>query len=177
MPIGVAGEGIMPLLSRKADYALVILSYLHHHSEGGSARDMALRFGLSRPFVANILKQLAQRGLVRGRRGLGGGYVLARPAQEVCLCELLEALDEPFQLAQCNRQEEGLPCNLEGFCPVREAIAVVHERIRDLLRTVTLADLFRVGGCCAEGEKTATQYGLEVALRQPRGVRDLVRVP
>jgi DNA-binding IscR family transcriptional regulator len=45
----------MTLLSRKADYALLILSYLHDKPVGGNARSIAEKFNLSRPFVANIL--------------------------------------------------------------------------------------------------------------------------
>jgi Rrf2 family protein len=160
----------MPLLSRKADYALVILSYLHHHPEGGSAREISDRFALSQPFSANILKILSHAGLVKGRRGQGGGYVLARPAREVCLCELLDALDEPFQLAECNRPASdgrGPICSLEQLCPVREAVVEVHRRIRDTLQAVTLADLFGSSrdnsrDCCGEG---GTQYGLDLGLR------------
>jgi len=150
----------MPLLSRKADYALVILSYLHHRSGGGCARVIAERFSLSRPFCANILKLLAHKGLVRSQRGKGGGYVLARPASEVCLCELLEALDEPFYLAECNRVEAEA-CPVARTCPVRGPIGELHRRIRELLNTVTLAELFSPGEC----QPGCTQYGLEVLLR------------
>src|SRR5207249_7549133 len=66
----------MALLSRKVDYALLILSYLRHRPEGGCARAIADRFGLSRAFVANILKALCQQGFVVSHRGVKGGYVL-----------------------------------------------------------------------------------------------------
>ena len=49
----------MALLNRKIDYALLILCYLHHKADGGCAREIAGHFGLSRPFVANILKEFA----------------------------------------------------------------------------------------------------------------------
>ena len=54
----------MTLLSRKADYALLILSYLSEKAVGGTARAIAEQFGLSRAFVANILKELCQKGFV-----------------------------------------------------------------------------------------------------------------
>jgi Rrf2 family transcriptional regulator, cysteine metabolism repressor len=157
----------MPLLSRKADYALVILAYLHHHPDGASAREVADRFSLSAPFTANILKVLARKGLVHGRRGLGGGYTLALAPEGVCLCDVLDALDEPFQLTACNHPEEAPPCSLESLCPVRGAMVEVHRRLRETLRTVTLADLFRSDGtsdCC-----TGTQYGLSLVLREREG--------
>ena len=130
----------MALLSRKADYALLILSYLHHRPAGGCAREIAERFHLKPAFAANVLKLLCRRGLVLSQRGAHGGYVLARPGDEIILNDLLDLLGEPFQLAECN----GPPgCCLEQTCVVRSAIAAVDERIREVLRGVTLADLCR----------------------------------
>src|SRR5262249_11108959 len=148
----------MALLSRKVDYALLILSYLHHKGQEGCAREIADRFGLSRPFTANILKLLCREGLVRSHRGAHGGYALARRAEDICLCELVERIDGPIRLAECNRPAAEGSCAVAEVCPVREAIAEVDRRVREVLRSASLADLFRqghAGGC--------TQYGLEVA--------------
>jgi len=128
----------MALLSRKVDYALLILSYLHHRPEGGCAREIAERFRLKPPFAANVLKLLCRRGLVSGQRGVHGGYVLVRPADQIVLAELLDLLGEPFHLAECNAPPG---CCREQACPVRGAIADLDGRIRDVLRGVTLADL------------------------------------
>ena len=68
----------MTLLSRKADYALLILSYLFRRPEGGNARAIAERFGLSRAFVANILKELGHAGYVTSHRGVKGGLLKAK---------------------------------------------------------------------------------------------------
>jgi Rrf2 family cysteine metabolism transcriptional repressor len=160
-------EALMALLSRKVDYALMILSYLHHRQEGGCARVITDRFGLKKSVTAKILKLLCRRGLVKSHRGIHGGYVLARPAEEIHLDELLTLLDEPFHLADCNRAspDSCLPgevvCSFESVCPVRGAIAEVDRRIRDVLATVTLADVFRA----PEAGAGCIQYGLEVALR------------
>jgi Rrf2 family protein len=132
----------MSLLSRKVDYALLILAYLHQKPEGGCAREIAERFELSKGFVANILKELCHKGFVTSHRGVKGGYVLARPAEEVSLAEVLEALDEGFHLAECTKETPD-PCATAALCPVRGAIVEVHQRIRDVLRQVTLAELFR----------------------------------
>jgi Rrf2 family protein len=148
----------MALLSRRVDYALVILSYLHHRPEGGCARRIAERFGLKQAFAANVLKLLCRKGLVSGQRGMHGGYVLARPASEIALAELLELLGESFRLADCNRASGEGACSLEGVCPVRGAIALVDRRIRDVLQGVRLAELF------GEEKPAGTRYGLEVGV-------------
>jgi Rrf2 family protein len=145
----------MTLMSRKVDYALLILSFLDQKAEGGCAREIADRYGLSKGFVANILKLLCHKGFVASHRGVKGGYVLRRPAEDVNLAELMEALEESFHLAECNKAEG--PCTHASLCPVKGAIAEVHARIRDVLRGVTLAELFRQPA-------EAARHGLALAL-------------
>jgi Rrf2 family transcriptional regulator, cysteine metabolism repressor len=135
----------MPLLSRKADYALLILSYLDQHSEGGSAREVAAQFGLSRAFVANILKVLCHKGFVVSHRGVKGGYVLQRPAEQIRLLDLLDAMDDPFHLAECNKTEPRDHCSMLSICPLRVPIGELHQRIREVLGLVSLNQLFRPG--------------------------------
>jgi Rrf2 family protein len=140
----------MPLLSRKVDYALLVLSYLHRQSEGGCARRIAEHFGLSRAFVANILKELCQKQLLTSHRGVRGGYALRCRLENISLADLMDALDSPFELAECSRQGPGEACCFESICPVRAPIQEVHERIREFLGRLTLADLLRPGYQCCE---------------------------
>lgn len=130
----------MALLSRKADYALLILSHLDGTPGGGTARAIAERYGLSRPFAANILKELCHKGFVTSHRGVNGGYDLARPAETITLAELLEVIDERFELSACSGDET---CSLAEVCTVKEPIRAVHRRILDVLQHTTLADVFR----------------------------------
>jgi Rrf2 family protein len=134
------------LLSRKADYALLILSYLYQHKIGGTARAIAEQFDLSRPFVANILKELCGKGFVTSHRGVKGGYALTRDASTISLAELLEAVEEGFRLTVCNhapdakRSEDA--CSHAGTCTVKGPMAEVHQRLMGVLRGVMLAELF-----------------------------------
>jgi Rrf2 family protein len=139
----------MPLLSRKVDYALLILAYLHQEPRGGCARQISERFGLSRPFVANILKELCQKQFLTSQRGVHGGYTLRRRPEEVTLAGLMEALEAPFEFAECSGQYPGKDCCFESVCPIRRPVQEVHRRIRDLLNNLTLADLLQPGQeCC-----------------------------
>ena len=136
----------MVLLSRKADYALLILSYLNEHRPGGNAREVAEQFGLSRPFVANILKDLCHAGYVTSHRGVKGGYALNRPTSEITLAELLDVMEDGFQLTLCTAPEaEAEPCGLEGHCPVQSPMGEIYRRIMDVLRGVTLAEVLTPG--------------------------------
>ncbi len=136
----------MTLLSRKADYALLILSYLHERT--GTARAIAEKFAISRSFVANILKELNHRGFVESHRGVKGGYRLARPADTITLAELLESIEDGFRLTVCitplsGRNSTGhSTCEHAGTCTLKAPIALVHQRLLEVLHGITLADLF-----------------------------------
>src|SRR5262249_17221120 len=79
---------------------------------------------------------------VVSRRGTKGGYLLHRPAEAITLAELMDALEDTFHLAACCRESPEDGCFLFGVCPIQGPIADVHRRLRDLLGTVSLADLF-----------------------------------
>ena len=131
----------MTLLSRKADYALLILSFLHTQGSG-NAREIAAKFNLSRAFIANILKELGHKGFVSSTRGVKGGYVLQRASATITLAELLEAVEDGFQLTLCNEHVGEATCDVEHVCPVKTPMLEIQRRIMALLRGVTLADIF-----------------------------------
>jgi Rrf2 family cysteine metabolism transcriptional repressor len=136
------------LLSRKADYALLILSYLYNKPVGGTARAIAEKFGISHSFVANILKELCQNGFVHSHRGVKGGYALARDAAAITLAELLESVEDGLRLTMCNSgsQHDHESCTLVGVCTLKGPISEVHHRLLEVLRGVTLAELFDPSG-------------------------------
>ncbi len=134
----------MALLSKKTDYALLILTYLHNHGTGASAREIADQYHLSRPFVANILKELCQRGVVASHRGVKGGYVLTRSAVSITVKEILQMLEEGFQFSSCaghEKEETHEDCSLMSSCPIKVPIQELHQRLMEVLERVTLADL------------------------------------
>jgi Rrf2 family cysteine metabolism transcriptional repressor len=135
----------MTLLSRKTDYALLILSYLQNHAEGGCARSIAAHFGLSRGFIANILKELCQKNFVVSHRGVKGGYGLARPIEEISLAELLGSLEDGFRLTNCTGHHDSAKeeCSLSSTCPVKAPITELHRRIIGVFENVSLAEILK----------------------------------
>ncbi len=131
----------MSLISRKVDYAILSLVELTRMGQGASARELAERHGLSKPFVANILKELCQAGLVESQRGVHGGYRLAKPPGEISVRALIAALDGEFQFMACAAEDAEHDCGLVASCPVREPLRRVHDRLLAVLADVSLADL------------------------------------
>jgi len=152
------------LLSKKTDYALLILAHLSERPAGGSAREIADRFGLSKAFLANILKELCQKGFVLSHRGVKGGYALARPIDRISLAEILESLEDGLKLTTCNGEEDEdeHDCSVHYLCPIRGPINEIHRAIFEVLRSVTLADVFRPAAA------TTTTFQPVLSLLHPR---------
>ena len=86
-------------VSTRGDYASRALLSLALHGDAlgpTSVRDIAERTGLPQPYLEQILLALKGAGLVRSKRGVGGGYVLARPPEEITLSEIVNAVDGPI---------------------------------------------------------------------------------
>jgi Rrf2 family iron-sulfur cluster assembly transcriptional regulator len=131
-------------VSTRGDYASrALLSLALHLDESGptSVRDLAERTGLPQPYLEQILLALKGAGLVRSKRGVGGGYVLARPPQAIALSEILAAVDGPIGLGDFGDPHTDGACDHEGQCVL---LAVWHDvggAMARLLGEISLADL------------------------------------
>ena len=72
-------------LSKKVDYAIILLSHQGKASGPISAQEISSHYHLPQPMIANILKQLAASQLVESTRGVQGGYVLQRQTGQISL--------------------------------------------------------------------------------------------
>src|SRR5919107_4674350 len=130
-------------VSTRGDYASrALLSLALHRDIDGptSVRDIAERTGLPQPYLEQILLALKGAGLVRSKRGVGGGYVLARPASEITLGQIVSAVDEPIVVGDFGLPHEDGACDHEGQCVLLDVWANVGENMRRHLDSYTLAD-------------------------------------
>jgi Rrf2 family iron-sulfur cluster assembly transcriptional regulator len=130
-------------VSTRGDYASrALLSLaLHAEREGPtSVRDIAERTGLPQPYLEQILLALKGAGLVRSKRGVGGGYVLARTPAEITLGEIVSAVDGPIVVGDFGLPHENGACDHEGQCVLLDVWADVGEHMRRHLDSFTLAD-------------------------------------
>ena len=126
-------------LSKKIDYGLVLLSKMVIEREPTSARELAGRFQLPQPMVANILKAMANAGILDSTRGAQGGYQLARDPGEISLAVIVEALEGPFNLVDCVGDQDG--CKFTRFCPTHDPIQVMHQKFHAFMEDLTLAEI------------------------------------
>ena len=113
-------------VSTRGDYASrALLSLALHHGDGPtSVRDIAERTGLPQPYLEQILLALKGAGLVRSKRGVGGGYVLARDPGEITLAQIVSAVDGPIQAGDFGQPHTDGSCDHEGQCVL---LAIWHD--------------------------------------------------
>ena len=131
-------------VSTRGDYACrALLSLtLHDGTEGPtSVRDIAERTGLPQPYLEQILLALKGAGLVRSKRGVGGGYVLAREPATISLADIVSAVDGPIVAGDFGQPHTNGACDHEGQCVLLAIWAVVGEHMRAFLDSFTLADI------------------------------------
>ena len=130
-------------VSTRGDYASrALLSLALHGAETPtSVRDIAERTGLPQPYLEQILLALKGAGLVRSKRGVGGGYVLARPPEEITLAQIVSAVDGPIAAGDFGEPHANGACDHEGQCVLLAVWADVGETIRTHLQSYSLADM------------------------------------
>jgi len=131
-------------VSTRGDYASRALLSLALHAgaqQPTSVRDIAERTGLPQPYLEQILLALKGAGLVRSKRGVGGGYVLARPAEEITLGEIVSAVDGPIVAGDFGEPHQNGACDHEGQCVLLSVWAEVGNHMRRHLDSFSLADM------------------------------------
>lgn len=128
-------------LSRLADYGIVIATHLARQAgRQRTAPEVAAATSVPQPTTSKILKQLVRAELLVSHRGARGGYGLSRPAAEVTVAEVIEALDGPIAITSCIDPGPN-DCGIMGLCPARANWQRINLAIRDALDGVTLAEM------------------------------------
>jgi len=131
-------------VSTRGDYAsraLLSLALRDDLDLPVSVRDLAQRTGLPQPYLEQILLSLKGVGLVRSKRGVGGGYVLARDAATITLAEIVAAVDGPIVAGDFGEPHRDGACDHEGQCVLLGVWAEVGNHMRDHLASFTLEDM------------------------------------
>jgi Rrf2 family iron-sulfur cluster assembly transcriptional regulator len=93
---------------------------------------------ISLSYLEQLFGKLRRHKLVASTRGPGGGYNLARPAQEVSVADIVTAVDEPIDATQCGGKEN---CHDDKRCMTHDLWATLNEKMHEYLSSVSLGDL------------------------------------
>ncbi len=94
-------------------------------------------------FLAKILQSFAKAGIVRSFRGAGGGFILGRPAAQITLRDVVEAIEGPIVPNRCLIRDGA--CDRDGYCQVHQVWHRVQKSILDILESVTIEGLAKNG--------------------------------
>ncbi len=159
-------------LNAKGRYAVMALCDLAKQSDGRpiALADIAERQDISLSYLEQLFAKMRRGGLVNSVRGPGGGYMLARPASQTCIADIILAVDEPIRATRCS---PGQPVGCRGTpqrCLTHDLWEELGNQIYLYLSAVTLADVIEnridpgrngampAPGCCGgEDDSLAAQ--------------------
>ncbi len=133
------------MLSQKCKYALRALLVLAHRQNEDLllVGDIAESENLPKKFLEAILLELNRNGLVRSRRGRGGGYALAKPADLITFGQVVRIMDGPLAPLSCvsvNYYRRCDDCRDEASCEIRRVMRRVRDAIAAELDGTSIAD-------------------------------------
>jgi FeS assembly SUF system regulator len=142
-------------LSHLADYAVVLMTAAARRPTGArlSATELSAETGVPLPTTQKLMGQLAACGLLTSARGVSGGFALARPAVEISLADIVEAVEGPIAMTVCS--EGRTDCALDAHCRVKPHMGVIGNAVRGALDAVSLEQLCSPAKAGAQGAATA----------------------
>jgi Rrf2 family iron-sulfur cluster assembly transcriptional regulator len=129
-------------MSAKGRYAVMAMCDLAGHRTGRpvALADIAERQDISLSYLEQLFAKLRRGGLVNSVRGPGGGYLLARSAEEMPVVDIIMAVDEPVRSQRCS---PGQPfgCRDSAHCMTHDLWEELSNQIYLYLQSVSLADV------------------------------------
>lgn len=158
----------MALYSAGVEYGIHCLLFLVGNggdSREASVRDLAELQGVPLDYLAKIFTKLAKAKLVVATEGVRGGFKLARPADEITLLDIVNAIDGRKAIFECREIRgrcavfDGQPPEwaLDGHCSVHAAMLTAQKRMEEALAQQTILDIGR-----RFGRKAPAEFGAQV---------------
>ena len=130
-------------ITRSEEYALKGLIFLASQPREKLAlvSEISKAKRIPETYLAKIFQRLSKAGLLRSARGLNGGFSLGRPASQITMKHVIEAIEGPIALNRCLiRKGE---CEEEDRCPLHDVLGEAQERFLEVLDRTTMEDLAR----------------------------------
>ncbi|MBN1997888.1 Rrf2 family transcriptional regulator [candidate division KSB1 bacterium] len=125
-------------LNKKTEYGLLALQYMSslQDDQVTTAREIAEKNDISLALVSKILQKLAQKKLVRSVQGAKGGYVLAKNSTNISLAEIVQAIEGPIYIFDCQKNR----CTRIQACSIKGQLNAVAYKMIDYFKTIKLSD-------------------------------------
>jgi len=129
------------LLSQTAEYALRAMAALAGLPQGTPvrARDLSVGTGIPVHYLSKVLRRMVLSGLLTSQKGQGGGFCLARPADQITFFEILTAVNAYPTTDRCAFGWGS--CSEAQPCPLHPAWSHLHDNVDEWAKNTTLADV------------------------------------
>ena len=129
-------------ISTQGRYALRMMIDIAEHQKDGyvALKDVARRQDISKKYLEQIALSISQAGLLRAVRGYQGGYMLARPAEDLTVFSILQIVEGTLAPVTCLQQEVNT-CERKNCCKTLPLWQGLQERINRYLEGITLQDV------------------------------------
>jgi len=158
-------------ITRAADYAVRVMVHLAGLPAGSCVArpELTLATGTPDSFLAKVLQQLVQAGMITSRRGSGGGFRLAITPEAISLLDVIEAIEGPTQLNAC--LEPGPSCERKSWCAAHAVWVEAQLALQAVLRSASIAELAaRSCKAFASQQETSAMCGISATVLEPNGV-------
>ena len=127
-------------LSTRGQYALHAMIFLaKKQAKGPQSLKTIAEDGLPEQYLEQLLGTLRRAGLISSVRGAAGGYLIAKPLQEITVGQILESTEGPINLSDCVDGE--LSCSKGSDCETRMLWRYLTDNINDLMQGIKLSDI------------------------------------
>jgi Rrf2 family nitric oxide-sensitive transcriptional repressor len=128
------------MLSKTAEYALRMVACLASDAEQAVSADLLCeQTKVPRRYLHKVLQDLVRAELVRSRSGPGGGYMLARAADDISILDVVNAVAPLERIRHCPL---GLPSHT-SLCPLHKELDQAYAATEDAFARVTIGELLR----------------------------------
>jgi len=144
------------MISPTAEYALrAVVAIAQANGESAATRTIATITKVPPGYLPKVLQMLGRAGLVDSKRGLGGGFRLARPADELTVLEVVNAVDPIKRIKECPL---GLESHGAKLCPLHKRLDEATEQVERSFAQTTIAELLARPDCSSPFcEKSTSQ--------------------
>jgi len=130
------------LLTRASEYALLSLDVLRNSTAPLGAEQLANELSIPKSFLAKILQGLAKKGILESRKGAHGGFLLAKPIEEISINEIIFAAEGKKPVVfDCTSYLETCPNGIIGTCAISPFLSNFQSKIDDFLDGLMLSDI------------------------------------
>lgn len=141
-------------LTTKGRYAVTAMLdlALHQESRAVTLREIADSQKISLSYLEQLFSKLRRSDLVAGTRGPGGGYQLARPAGEISIAEIIQAVDEPMEFTECHGKKD---CRDGERCLAHELWETLTDQLEGFMSEIYLGELMVTAQQSIEAQRAA----------------------